>query len=106
MNNRTKRLAAATAIFAVLSGCVTHTWAPGPQVAGDFGRVSGQCKLQAMASSGGGGGFFWAYGRPRFVAAAMAGHLLGSAIRSIGSAVGQQNVYNACMESAGFVAVE
>lgn len=94
-----KRFAAVAAIVALLTGCVSHTWAPGPQVSGDFGAVSGQCKLMSMGASSG-GGFVAAAGNPRFVGAVVGASVLAGAI---GSAVRQQNIYNACMEANGFV---
>jgi hypothetical protein len=50
-----------------------------------------------------GGGFVAASGNPRFVGAFVSASVLASAI---GSAVRQQNIYNACMEANGFVAVD
>jgi hypothetical protein len=85
-----------------VAGCVQHNWVPGPQVAGDFGQISGQCKLMSMGAPTSDGGFFVA-GSPKFVGAAMGASLL---VGGIASAVRQQNIYNACMESAGFVAGE
>jgi len=89
-------MAAATML---LCGCVAHTWAPGPQVTGNFGAVSGHCKLLAMGASSG-GGYVAAAGNPRFVGAFVGASVLAGAI---GSAVSQQNAYNACMEANGFV---
>jgi hypothetical protein len=85
----------------LMSACVNHTWAPGPQAAGDFGVVSGQCKLLAM--SGGSSNFIGASGSPRFVGAVVGGSILGSAVST---AVRQNEIYNACMESQGFVVAD
>jgi hypothetical protein len=98
-----KPMAIATAIAVSLCACAGHTWAPGPnQTAADFGSTSGQCKLMAM-SGGSGGGFVGASGSPRFVGTFVGASVLAGAI---GSAVRQQNIYNACMEANGFVAVD
>ena len=96
-----RRLLCAAAVVA-LAGCVNHTWAPGPQVAGDFGMVSGQCKMQAMGMTPG-GGFVAASGSPRFVGAFVGASVIAGAI---GSAVRQNQIYNACMEANGFVPVD
>jgi hypothetical protein len=98
-----KIMITAAALAVALSGCVQHTWAPGPnQAAADFGSTSGQCKLMAM-SGGSGGGFVAASGNPRFVGAFVGASVLAGAI---GSAVQQNQIYNACMEANGFVAVD
>lgn len=96
------RFASIAATVALLCGCVAHTWAPGPQVAGGFNAVSGHCKLAAMGAPSG-GGFVAASGSPAFVGTVVGASVLAGAI---GSAVRQQNIYNACMEANGFVAVE
>jgi hypothetical protein len=86
-----------------LSGCASHSWAPGPgQNAAAFGPASGQCKLVAM-SGGSGGGFVAARGSPQFVGAVVGGSVL---LGAIGSAVRQHNIYEACMEANGFIAVD
>jgi hypothetical protein len=97
-----KTMITAAALAVALSGCVQHTWMPGPQTSADFGSTSGQCKLMAM-SGGSGGGFVAASGRPAFVGAFVGASVLASAV---GSAVQQNQIYNACMESNGFVAVD
>ncbi len=86
------------ALCLLATGCVQHQWAAGPDATVPFGRASGQCKMIAMGQ--GGGGFVGAYGSPRFVATAVGVGLVAGAI---GSAVRQQNTYNACMEASGFV---
>jgi hypothetical protein len=76
----------------VLTGCVSHTWAPGPTANMPFAQASGQCKLTAMGVESGA----VAFGRPAFVAGAVIGNAIGNAVR--------QNVaYNACLEAQGFV---
>ena len=82
-----------------LAGCVQHRWVPGPQVAGDFGRVSGQCKLAAIGGPPD-GGFVGVAGSPKLVGAVVGASIL---ISGIAAAVQRQDVYNACMESEGFV---
>jgi hypothetical protein len=94
---------AAAGLAVALSGCVQHTWAPGPQqIAGNFGQVSGQCKLMAL-SGGTGGGFVAAHGSPQFVGAFVGASVIAGAI---GSAVQQNNIYNACMEANGFITAD
>jgi len=90
-------------MLAVLAatGCTQHTWAPGPSAVGDFGVVAGRCKLMAM--SGQTSGYVAASGSPKFVAAAVGGGILAG---GIASAVREQNIFNACMEASGFVAVD
>src|SRR5579862_9535452 len=84
-------------MLAVLAatGCAQHTWAPGPSAVGDYGVVSGRCKLLAM--SGGTVAAVGASGSPRFVAAAVGTGIL---VGGVASAVHEQNVYNACMEAS------
>lgn len=86
---------------ATTAACAQHTWAPGPSATGDFGVVSGQCKLMAM--SGQTSGYVAASGSTRFVAAAVGTSVL---VGGIASAVHQQNIYNACMEASGFVVTD
>ncbi len=86
------------ALCMLATGCVQHNWAAGPDATIPFGRASGQCKLAAMGAAG--GGFVGAAGSPRFVATAVGAGLIAGAI---GSAVRQQNTYNACLEAQGFV---
>lgn len=90
------RKTAAVAMVAVaLTGCVSHTWAPGPGATLPFGQASGQCKLAALGSQEG----FIAVGNANYVAGAALGNAIGNAVRT--------NVtYNACMEAQGFVAVD
>jgi hypothetical protein len=88
----------AAALMFGLAGCAQHTWAPGPQAAGTFGQVSGQCKLLAI-SGGGGGGFVGASGSPKFVGAVVGSSILAGAV---GSAIQQNKIFNACMEAQGF----
>lgn len=78
-----------------LSGCVAHTWAPGPTASEPFTVASGKCKLVAMGADKSG----FAFGSPGFVAGASIG-------RGIGNAVRENRAYNACMEAMGFVAVD
>lgn len=78
-----------------LTGCVNHTWAPGPTAAKPFGVASGECKLAAMGAQTGG----FAFGSPGFVIGAAIG-------RGIGNAVRTNVAYNACLEAQGFVAVD
>lgn len=95
------RLTAGLLVAITTSACAQHTWAPGPSATGDFGVVSGQCKLMAM--SGQTSGYVSASGSPRFVAAAVGTSVL---VGSIASAVHQQKIYNACMEASGFVVTD
>jgi len=88
----------ATAAVA-LSGCVQHNWAPTGAARAPLGVASGQCKLVAMGAPSP-GGFVSASGSQTFVAATVGASVLAGAI---GSAVRQQNLYNACMEASGFV---
>ena len=90
-----RNLGLAVALLPLLTACVQHTWAPGPNAQGDYGSVSGRCKLMGMGSHEG----FLAFGSPAFVGGAALGNAIGNAVR-------QQNVYNACMEASGFVAVD
>ena len=83
-------------------GCAYHNWAPGPSARGDFGSISGQCKLMAL-NGGQVGGFVAASGSPKFVASYTAGAAIGA---GIGSAVRTNQIYNACMEASGFVTVD
>ena len=101
---RTKHLRGVVAAVTLmgLSACAEHTWAPGPGASVPINMAQGRCKLVAMGMDTGGGGFE-AQGSTKFVAAATAGYLVGSAI---GSAVRQNASYNACMEASGFVAVD
>jgi hypothetical protein len=78
-----------------LSGCVAHTWAPGPTASMPFPQASGQCKLVAMGAERD----TIAIGKPAFVAGAAIGSAIGNAVR-------QNTAYNACMEAQGFVAVD
>ena len=91
-----------TAVALTVAGCAQHHWVPGPQVAGDYGRISGQCKLVAMGAAPS-DTFVGVYGDPKFVAAAVGAHAI---VNGIATAIQRVEVYNACMESAGFVAVE
>jgi len=63
----------------MLSGCTPHVWEPGPQASGDLNVISGQCKLMAYN---------------------MSGQYHPNAIIDFSS----RQVYDACMESNGFVA--
>jgi hypothetical protein len=81
----------------VIAACA-HSYVAGPAATGDFGVISGQCKL--MAISGQTGGYVAAQGNPRFVAAAVGTAVVAGAI---GSAARQAAIYNACMEANGFV---
>jgi hypothetical protein len=86
--------------FLALAGCVHHDFIPGPGAANpNTQMVSGQCKLVAIGAQPE-GEFFAAEGSPKFVAAATAGHVIGSAI---GSAVRTNATFNACMEANGYI---
>jgi hypothetical protein len=89
------KLASTFVAAVLLSGCVSHTWAPGPTAAMPFPQASGQCKLVAMGAERG----TFAFGRPAFVAGAAIGSAIGNAVR-------QNTAYNACMEAQGFVALD
>jgi hypothetical protein len=86
----------------LISGCVQHTWAPGPEATKSLGVGSGECKLVAMSGAGG-GGYVMASGSPQFVGTAVGSAQIGNAV---GTAVRQQNIFNACMEAQGFVATD
>src|SRR5205085_2962591 len=73
-----------------MSGCVNHTWAPGPGAALPFGQASGQCKMAALDSHQG----FVAIGNSNYVAGAAIGNGIGNAVRA-------NATYNACMEAQG-----
>ena len=60
-----------------------------------FSQASGQCKLAALSGNEG----FFAVGSASYVAGAAIGNGIGNAVR-------QNRIYNACMEAAGFVAVD
>jgi hypothetical protein len=86
----------------LIPGCVQHTWAPGPEVTKSLGVASGECKLVAISGAGG-GGYVVASGSPQFVGTAVGSAQIGNAV---GTAVRQQNIFNACMEAQGFVATD
>ena len=79
----------------LLAGCVSHTWAPGPDAQGTFEEAKARCSLMARASERG----FYASGSPRFVA----GAALGAAV---GNAVEAQANFNDCMSATGWIAVD
>jgi len=86
----------------LLVGCQQHQWAAGPGTdASTYGRVNGACKLASMGVATP-GGFVGASGSPAFVGGMVGGAMLASAI---GSAIRQNEAYNACLEANGFVAV-
>jgi hypothetical protein len=76
----------------LVSGCASHTWAPGPGMsAADFGPAKARCSLMARH----GGGDFSAYGTPSFVAGAAVGNAIGESVRA-------QQDFNDCMEASGW----
>lgn len=82
----------------LLSGCVTHTFAPGPGLsANDFEPDSANCRLFARGAQS--GFAFGAAGSPKFVGAAMGGAAIGYAI---GSAIERNRNYNDCMIGHGW----
>jgi hypothetical protein len=91
---------ATTALLVALTatGCVSHTWAPGPTAAMPFEQASGQCQLVAMGMEQ--PTFSAASGSTSFVVGYTAGAQLGGAI---GNAIRSNRAYNACMEAHGFV---
>jgi hypothetical protein len=86
----------------LISGCTQHTWGPGPAATKPLGVASGECKLVAL-SAGSGGGYVVASGSPQFVGTAVGSAQIGA---GIGATIRQQNIYNACMEAQGFVAID
>jgi hypothetical protein len=86
---------AAALATTTLTGCVNHTWAPGPTANMPFAQASGQCKMAALGSQEG----FAAVGRPAFVVGSAIGNAIGNAVRA-------NATFNACLEAQGFVAVE
>jgi hypothetical protein len=79
-------------LTAILAGCATHQWVPGPGAQNlDFQQVQAQCSLLAENR----GGSFEASGSPRFVAGATLGYALGDAVR-------QQDDFNTCMLASGW----
>ncbi|HTV90145.1 MAG TPA: hypothetical protein VME41_14115 [Stellaceae bacterium] len=90
-----KKLALSITLLVLTTGCVTHTWAPGPTATMPFEQASGRCKLVAMGADQG----FVAVGNANEVAGAAIGNGLGNAIR-------ENQAYNACMEAMGFVATD
>lgn len=80
------------AICVSLSGCATHTWAPGPGMSAvDFEPAKARCSL--LARHGGSG--FVAYGSQSYVAGAAVGHALGETVRT-------QQDFNDCMLASGW----
>lgn len=93
-----RRVLLGTVLALSVSGCVSHTYAPGPGMsAADFGPDSAKCRLFARGSQG--DFAFGAYGSPQYVGSAMAGAALGYAI---GSAVDQSRNYDDCMQARGW----
>jgi hypothetical protein len=83
---------------ALLGGCVTHTFAPGPGMSAlDFEPDSAQCRLFARGART--GFAFGAAGSPKFVGAAMGGAAVGYAI---GSAIEQNQNFNDCLQARGW----
>lgn len=102
MKTKQLRGMAAAVILIGVSGCVQHTWAPGPGASMPVGMAQGRCKLAALGAPTE-GGYIEASGSPRFVGAVVGGSILAGAI---GSAVQKNAIYNSCMEALGYVAVE
>lgn len=85
-------------LILALSGCVDHTFAPGPGMSVvSFEPDAARCRLMARGMRSGFG--FAAAGSQNFVAASVGGAVLGYAI---GSAVEQNANYNDCMEARGW----
>lgn len=89
------------ALGVALTGCASHNWTPGPQATGDFGVVSGRCKLEAAKTpiptsthllSDQNGGYFATSG------VGLSGILA--------SSIQKQDIYNACMEANGFIVAD
>lgn len=97
----TRPIFAAAALCAALSGCVSHTWAPGPTASLPFEQASGQCQLVAMGAERPIGAAFW--GSSSTVALGLGTSVLAG---SIGNAVRENRAYNACLQAAGFVAAD
>lgn len=89
------QIVAALIMLPLASGCAVHTWAPGPTATLPFVQASGRCKLVAMGADQP----FAAVGNAYYVAGAAIGNGLGNAVR-------ENRAYNACMEAAGFIAVD
>lgn len=76
------------ALLLLLSGCVTHTWAPGPGMSlSDSEPAKARCSLIARH----GGSDFVAYGNRSYVAGAALGH-------AIGESVYLQQDFNDCLQ--------
>lgn len=90
-----KPIIAAAAAALLLSGCVNHTWAPGPYATTDAVSADGRCQLAAMG------------GEQGFVAVGSRGYVAGAAIgNAIGNAVRMNRIYNACMQANGMIPVD
>lgn len=86
-----KKIVCILLLGASLEGCMTYTWAPGPNARGPFSEISAGCSM--MARNGGQG--IVAYGRPGYVAGAMLGNAIANGIKA-------QADYNDCMAMNGF----
>ena len=75
-----------------LSGCMSHTWTPGPGMSlADFEPAKARCSLMARNNGGG----FVAYGTRSEVAGAALGHAIGETIRA-------QANFNDCLAAGGW----
>jgi S1-C subfamily serine protease len=82
----------------VLSGCVHHTFAPGPGMSAlDFEPDQAKCRIFARHATS--DYEVSAYGSPKFVAAYTASAALAGAI---GSAIEQNQNFNDCMQARGW----
>ena len=89
-------------ILLTLTGCVQHTFAPGPgMTAFDYEPQSAECRIFARSNSPGFG--FSASGSPKFVAGSMVGAAIGA---GIATAVANNHNYNDCMEAKGWRVVD
>jgi hypothetical protein len=100
--SRVKSMSALCLTGVILSACVSHTWAPGPGATGNLAQVGGQCQLLAK-SAGQQPEYVSAYGQPAFVGAMVGTGIL---LNAIGSAITQNEVFNACLLANGFVPVD
>jgi hypothetical protein len=78
-----------------LGGCVSHTWAPGPDVHATFEEQSAQCRI--IARHGGSG--FYASGSASYVAGVAIGNAIGNAVQANAD-------FNDCMAANGWVTAD
>jgi membrane-associated protease RseP (regulator of RpoE activity) len=85
-----------------LTGCVQHTFAPGPGMSAmDYEPDTANCRIFSRGATPGFG--FSASGSPKFVAGSMVGAAIGA---GIASAIIQNQNYNDCMQARGWRVVD